>query len=91
MTLADNKTALQLECDNEPTCVAFNTDGFLKDTLKPSGLWSKFASGHPHKGMYVRSGLDVEAGVSPVYIAGPGYGYDLDDECFCSLPGIGFE
>jgi hypothetical protein len=50
--LANNIEALKAECDKTPGCIAFNTNGVLKKSVKPQAQWVKWTN-DPKKGIYV--------------------------------------
>lgn len=49
---ADKIALLKANCDVVPTCVAFNTNGWLKSVVNPPSTWAKWTS-DPNKGLYV--------------------------------------
>ena len=51
---ADNVNELKKECDADPNCAGFNTNGFLKNKLNPVNTWSKWTD-DPNKGFYVKN------------------------------------
>ncbi len=50
---ADNIAELKKECDADPNCKGFNTNGFLKSVVKPVGEWYKWTD-ESNKGFYVK-------------------------------------
>jgi hypothetical protein len=47
--------ALQQVCNENIRCKGFNTNGWVKHTIKPQSLWSKHGGSDPTKGMYVKN------------------------------------
>ncbi len=52
--LANNIPELQGTCTALPNCRGFNTNGWLKHTLRPESQWNKWTS-DPNKGFYVKN------------------------------------
>lgn len=50
--LANDVAKLMLECNKNKECVAFNTEGWLKATLKPKSEWKLYMT-TKDKGLYV--------------------------------------
>jgi hypothetical protein len=51
---ANNIMELKKECDADPNCKGFNTNGFLKNVVKSRGEWYKWTD-EPNKGFYVKN------------------------------------
>lgn len=51
--LANNVPALKAACTALPNCLGFNTNAWLKHTLKPENQWSRWTQ-DPNKGFYKR-------------------------------------
>ncbi len=47
----DNIEELKKQCDKEPKCIGFNTNGWLKQLLNPFSKWVKWTD-EPNKGFY---------------------------------------
>ena len=52
--LANNVAGLKAHCTSLPNCKAFNTNGWIKHTVRPKAQWYKWTS-DPKKGMYTRN------------------------------------
>ena len=50
---ANNIAELKKECDADPNCKGFNTNGFLKNVVKSTGEWYKWTD-ESNKGFYVK-------------------------------------
>jgi len=50
-----DKNVLELKriCSSTQSCKGFNTNGWLKHTIKPRGEWSKWTT-NPTKGLYIK-------------------------------------
>jgi hypothetical protein len=48
---ANNVDKLKATCDNTGGCVGFNTNGWLKHTIKPQASWTTWTT-DPNKGMW---------------------------------------
>lgn len=55
----DNAEALMQECNEDPNCLGFNTNGFLKNKLNPKDSWRKWTD-EPKKGFYAKESKDKE-------------------------------
>lgn len=53
--LKNKVNALKAECDALSNCAGFNTNAWLKHTIKPSNQWRRWTN-DPAKGMYVKVG-----------------------------------
>lgn len=49
--MADNVPALKARCDALPNCQGFNTNAWMKSTIKPRAQWNQWTS-DPNKGLY---------------------------------------
>lgn len=52
--LANNVPSLKSKCDQTPKCIAFNTNGWLKEKVESPSTWSQWTS-DPDKGLYILS------------------------------------
>lgn len=52
--LVDNVTGLSKYCDSMPNCVGFNTNGWVKSSLKPEAEWTRWTE-DKSKGLFVKS------------------------------------
>lgn len=52
--LIGNVLMLQFICNNAPNCAGFNTNGWLKFTIRPKTEWVVFSNA-PKDGLYVKT------------------------------------
>lgn len=56
-------------CLNDPRAIGFNTDGYLKQTIRPRLLWSSMRKGEGNEGLYIRRDVLNTAGKAPWFRA----------------------